>query len=95
VAGWRPVDSICLRAFTHRQGRVLGNRWRLNNIVEPCAYRVGSNNVLAVLDSRLPILRATRVLRDRKNDDAICIGTVYDREREILDEYAARIFRSR
>jgi hypothetical protein len=42
------------------------------------------------LNPRLPVLRATSVVSNGEDNDAVLMWAIDDRERKILDEHAAR-----
>ena len=56
-------------------------------------YHVGSNNWLAVLDSRPPVIGAARMVCNSEDDDSLIVWPVDDSEWEVLNEYAPGVCR--
>ena len=54
--------------------------------------RIACKRSLRVLNTRLPVARLTRVMRERKDSDAVGIGPIYDSERKIFEKNSQRVF---
>jgi len=59
---------------------------------QPPAQTVGWSDLLAVLNTRLPIFRPTRMMRERKDNNSVGIWPIHNRKRKVLDKDSPSVF---